>query len=63
MPDLSVKAGQHSEAGIKESNDDSCGIRIPEGPLLVSKGIAAVIADGMSGCEAGREAADACVDC
>ena len=61
MAELSVIAGQHSEAGIKESNDDSCGIRIPDGPLLTAKGIAAVIADGMSGSEAGREAADACV--
>ena len=61
MAELSVIAGQHSEAGIKESNDDSCGIRIPDGPLLTLKGIAAVIADGMSGSEAGREAADACV--
>ena len=61
MPELTVIAGQHSEAGIKESNDDSCGIRIPEGALLTSKGVAAVIADGMSGSEAGREAADSCV--
>jgi serine/threonine protein kinase len=61
MAELSVIAGQHSEAGIKESNDDSCGIRFPDGPLLTAKGIAAVIADGMSGSEAGREAADACV--
>ncbi len=61
MPDLSVKAGQQSDAGVKESNDDSCGIRIPEGALLAGKGVAAVIADGMSGSEAGREAADACV--
>ena len=61
MAELSVIAGQHSEAGTKESNDDSCGIRIPDGPLLTLKGIAAVIADGMSGSEAGREAADACV--
>ncbi len=61
MPELTVIAGQHSEAGAKESNDDSCGIRIPEGPLLTAKGVAAVIADGMSGSEAGREAADSCV--
>ncbi len=61
MSDLTVIAGQHSEAGTKESNDDSCGIRVPEGPLLISKGIAMVIADGMSGSEGGREAADACV--
>jgi len=61
MSELTVIAGQHSEAGIKESNDDSCGIRIPEGALLADKGVAAVIADGMSGSEAGREAAEACV--
>ena len=61
MPKLRVIAGQHSEAGVKQSNDDSCGIRIPDDSLLSTKGIAAVIADGMSGSEAGREAADACV--
>ncbi|VAW75532.1 Serine/threonine protein kinase [hydrothermal vent metagenome] len=61
MPKLTIIAGQHSEAGTKESNDDSCGIRIPEGALLTDKGVAAVIADGMSGSEAGREAADSCV--
>ncbi|HHH44101.1 MAG TPA: bifunctional protein-serine/threonine kinase/phosphatase [Gammaproteobacteria bacterium] len=61
MSELTVIAGQHSEAGRKESNDDSCGIRIPEGALLTAKGVAAVIADGMSGSEAGREAADSCV--
>mgnify|MGYP000385046928 CR=1 FL=1 len=61
MSELTVIAGQHSEAGAKENNDDSCGIRIPEGPLLTAKGVAAVIADGMSGSEAGREAADSCV--
>ncbi len=61
MSELNVIAGQQSEAGIKESNDDSCGIRIPDDTLLQTKGIAAVIADGMSGSHAGREAADACV--
>ncbi len=61
MPRLTVTAAQRSEAGIKDSNDDSVGIRIPEPPLLTTKGVAAVIADGMSGSEAGREAADACV--
>ncbi|HED51918.1 MAG TPA: bifunctional protein-serine/threonine kinase/phosphatase [Gammaproteobacteria bacterium] len=61
MSELTIIAGQHSEAGAKESNDDSCGIRLPEGALLTNKGVAAVIADGMSGSEAGREAADSCV--
>ena len=62
MPDtLKVFTGQHSEAGIKASNDDACGIRIPDAALMTTKGIAAVIADGMSGSEAGKEAAAACV--
>ncbi|WJW76170.1 bifunctional protein-serine/threonine kinase/phosphatase [Thiohalobacter sp. IOR34] len=61
MPELDVNAGQYSSAGVKESNDDSCGIRIPRPPLLLTKGIAVVIADGMSGSEAGKEAAEACV--
>lgn len=58
---LKISAGEHSEAGIKASNDDACGIRVPQKTLLNSKGIAAVIADGMSGSEAGKEAAEACV--
>lgn len=58
---LKVQAGQFSAPGAKPSNEDSCGIRIPEGPLLEAKGITAVIADGMSGSEAGREAAEVCV--
>jgi len=58
---LSVAIGQHSDAGIKTSNDDACGARIPKPPLLETKGIATVIADGMSGSEAGKEAAEACV--
>ena len=58
---LKVSSGQHSIAGVKDSNDDACGIRIPDAALLNTKGIAAVIADGMSGSEAGKEAAEACV--
>jgi len=48
-------------AGAKPVNEDSCGIRIPDDSLLVNKGVAAVIADGVSGCEGGREAAEVCV--
>ena len=58
---LKISSGQHSEAGIKDSNDDACGVRVPDVSLLNTKGIAAVIADGMSGSEAGKEAAEACV--
>jgi serine/threonine protein phosphatase PrpC len=58
---LKTSSGQHSEAGLKESNDDACGIRVPDAALLNTKGMAAVIADGVSGSEAGRKAANACV--
>lgn len=59
--ELVVSSGQCSETGAKEANEDACGIRVPEGSLLVSKGIAVVIADGVSASEAGKEASHACV--
>jgi len=37
------------------------GLRIPEEPVRTLKGIAAVVADGVSSAEAGREAAELCV--
>lgn len=58
---LIINAGQYSTKGNKASNEDACGIHIPEGHLLSSKGIAIAIADGVSSAEAGREAAEACV--
>ncbi len=56
---LTIASGQYSTAGVKESNDDACGVRVPDAALLNTKGIAAVIADGMSGSEAGKLAAEA----
>ena len=53
---LGVDVGQCSSAGIKAVNEDAIGIRIPEGGALVAKGIVAVIADGVSAAEAGKEA-------
>lgn len=58
---LKITSGQYSSAGIKDTNDDACGIRVPNATLLKTKGVAAVIADGMGGSEAGKEAAEACV--
>ena len=58
---LDVEASQHSSAGIKPQNEDSIGIRVPEGAALTTKGIAMVIADGVSAAEAGKEASEACV--
>ncbi len=58
---LSIKSASTSIAGVKPQNEDACGIHVPDGPLLNTKGIAAVIADGMSGSDAGKEASQACV--
>ena len=58
---LSITSASYSIAGIKAQNEDACGVHVPEGALLNTKGIALVIADGMSGSDAGREASHACV--
>ena len=56
-----LSVGQHSVAGRKAQNEDAIGIRIPDGNLLTTKGAAAVIADGVSAAEAGKEASHTCV--
>ncbi len=58
---LAIDYAWRSEAGNKADNADSCGVVIPSGDLLLNKGIAAAIADGMSASEGGREAAIICV--
>lgn len=58
---LAFTVGQFSSAGIKAQNEDALGIRIPEGMLLDTKGAAAIIADGVSAAEAGKEASETCV--
>lgn len=60
-PKLSIIAGQYSEKGIKEANEDTCAIRVPDGQLLVSKGIIVAIADGVSSSLAGKEASETCI--
>ncbi|WP_461480730.1 protein kinase domain-containing protein [Porticoccus sp.] len=58
---LDIQVGQYSSAGIKRENDDAVGIRIPEGAALATKGAVAVIADGVSTAEAGKEASQIAV--
>jgi serine/threonine protein kinase len=58
---LTINAGQYSEKGSKAANEDCCGILVPEEPLLTTKGIAVVIADGVSSSAGGRQASEACV--
>ncbi|MGZ0654556.1 protein kinase domain-containing protein [Coraliomargarita sp. W4R53] len=61
IPELSVRYGQATSAGVKVQNDDCLGVRIPDDSSLGTKGVAMVLADGVSSAEAGREAAEICV--
>ncbi|MCW8900289.1 MAG: protein kinase [Gammaproteobacteria bacterium] len=58
---LEIKHAHYSIAGIKAQNEDSCGVVIPDEPLLKTKGIAVVIADGMSASDDGKLASESCV--
>jgi serine/threonine protein phosphatase PrpC len=58
---LAIASACHSIAGIKPQNEDACGVQVPAEPLLTTKGIVAVVADGMSGSDAGKQASNACV--
>ena len=58
---LRISAGQHSEKGRKEINQDFHGICIPKEPLLTSKGIAIALADGISSSEVSQIASEAAV--
>lgn len=57
---LSITSGSYSSRGIKEENQDFHGLVAPDEPLLTTKGIAAVVCDGMSASYAGREASETC---
>lgn len=59
--ELAFTVAQHSIAGSKPVNEDALGIRIPAANLLGHKGAVAVIADGVSAAEAGKEASETCV--
>lgn len=56
-----ISIGQFSDKGKKETNDDSYGVLTPEGPQLLTKGIAMAIADGVSTSEAAKAASETCV--
>ena len=59
MPrELKISVGQHSDKGRKETNQDFHGVLIPEEPLLSLKGIAIVLADGISSSNVSRVAAE-----
>ena len=58
---LTISAGQYSDKGRKEINQDFHGIYIPEEPQLTSKGISIALADGISSSDVGQIASEATV--
>ncbi|MGH6739062.1 MAG: PP2C family protein-serine/threonine phosphatase, partial [Bradyrhizobium sp.] len=58
---LSISIGQHSDKGRKEANQDFHGALIPEEPLLSLKGIAVVLADGISSSDVSAIASESAV--
>src|SRR5262245_6132500 len=62
MPrELRISVGQYSDKGRKETNQDFHGVLTPDEPLLSSKGIAVVLADGISSSSVSRVAAESTV--
>lgn len=59
--ELRVSIGQHSDKGRKAVNQDFHGALIPKEPLLSSKGIAVLLADGISGSDVSHIAAESTV--
>ncbi|MBC8493893.1 MAG: bifunctional protein-serine/threonine kinase/phosphatase [Candidatus Thioglobus sp.] len=62
MKQLKAQINSHSIAGIKPENQDCVAYHMPDNKSLEFKGIAAVIADGVSACERAKEASSCCVN-
>ena len=62
MPrELQISVGQHSDKGRKQTNQDFHGALIPGEPLLSLKGIAVVLADGISSSNVSQVASESAV--
>ena len=62
MPsELQISIGQHSDRGRKEINQDFHGVLVPNEPLLSLKGIAVVLADGISSSNVSQVASESAV--
>ncbi len=59
---LSISSGQYSDKGLKEVNQDYCGIEIPAAPHIDTKGIVIALADGISSSNVSQEASKAAID-
>src|ERR1700735_5106357 len=58
---LQITVGQFSDRGRKAANQDFHGVLIPNEPLLSSKGIAIVLADGISSSDVSHVASESAV--
>src|SRR5436189_5650057 len=62
MPrELQISIGQHSDKGRKQTNQDFHGALIPGEPLLSLKGVAIVLADGISSSNVSHVASESAV--
>src|SRR3954449_2023696 len=62
MPrELQITVGQHSDKGRKETNQDFHGVLVPSEPMLSLKGIAVVLADGISSSSVSQIASESAV--
>lgn len=59
--ELQISIGQHSDKGRKPTNQDFHGVLIPDQPLLGLKGIAVVLADGISSSNVSHIASESAV--
>jgi serine/threonine protein phosphatase PrpC/predicted Ser/Thr protein kinase len=59
--ELQISVGQYSDKGRKPANQDFHGVLIPAEPLLSSKGIAIVLADGISSSSVSHIASESAV--
>src|SRR3954468_6183787 len=58
---LQISIGQCSDKGCKEINQDFHGALIPDQPLLGTKGIAVVVADGISSSDVSQDASESAI--
>jgi len=62
MPGYALDTGFYTASGHKQENQDAAGIKIPKDEsALTYKGIAIVIADGVSACDDGKAASQVCL--
>ena len=61
MNQLKVWTACSSDKGRKALNQDACGSRVPDEPLLSTKGVALALADGISSSEVSQEASQTAV--